>query len=436
MEFVDVYGIVGTDMVEMITVLIILLSCVLGHEDNKSLRRKFIAISLELVLVILCDATSFMAEGVPMLRSLNIAAHTIMFCAIDGMCFTLMWYAEEALAPNDAMFVLHRRVAGCVCLVSVTSTILNIPFGYFFTVSANGVFTRGVGLTWANAPTMLILLVCAMEVVRLKDISVRHKIVFLIYCFLSGVSLIPAVLLPDLYTREYTLFVGYILLYSQIYIDQGIHIARRQLAATEQLLNAEEGRRRLMQSQIQPHFIFNALSSIHQICKDEQAADLLLDFSDYLRMNIDTLSNEVNIPFEKELKHTKAYVRIEQLRFGKKLTVIYDIGTTDFTIPPLTVQPIVENAVKHGICQKRGAGRVYIGVHKGEGFYEIIVKDDGAGFDVNKKPDDGRTHIGLENVADRLQYMCNGTVQIDSTPGVGTTVTMRIPIQITAPKKK
>lgn len=432
---VEGFGIVSTDLMEAITVTIILLSCVLGHEDNKSLRQKFMALSLELILVIISDAMTYISEGNPMFAGLNIAAHTTMFVMIDVMCFTLMWYAEEALAPGDRMFILHRRIAGYVCLISITATIINIPFGYYFTVDQNGVYHGTTACMWSNTPTVIILMLCAMEVIRLKDISVRHKVVFLLYCFLPVVSMILMFLFPYIYTSEYTLFAGYILLYSQIYIDQGIRIARRQLDATEQLLNAEEGRRRLMQSQIQPHFIFNALSSIHQICKDEQAADLLLDFSDYLRMNIDTLSNEVNIPFEKELKHIKAYVRIEQLRFGKKLTVIYDIGTTDFTLPPLTVQPIVENAVKHGICQKRGAGRVYIGVQKGNGFYEIRVKDDGVGFDVNKKPDDGRTHIGLENVANRLQYMCNGTLNIDSTPGVGTTVTMRIPEQLSNPKK-
>jgi len=184
-----------------------------------------------------------------------------------------------------------------------------------------------------------------------------------------------------------------------------------------------------MLSQVKPHFIYNTLSSIAMLCTREpaKAKELTLDFSDYLRNNLDTLGKDgiTLCGFEEELEHIKTYLAIESVRFGDRLKVEYDVSETNFCVPALSIQPIVENAVKHGICHKKGGGTVTISTDKtGEG-YIITVKDDGVGFDREKALNDGNVHIGIENIEKRIA-MFGGEVNIESQVGIGTTVTVFI----------
>lgn len=203
------------------------------------------------------------------------------------------------------------------------------------------------------------------------------------------------------------------------------------VAMIEQGEELRDTRAELMVSQMQPHFIYNALTAIKYLCKHdpEMAAQTIDEFSGYLRGNIDSLTEKDTIPFEKELEHTRNYLAIEKKRFAERLNVTYQIETENFMIPPLTLQPIAENAVKHGICKKKGGGTLSIHVMETEHAYQIIVSDDGVGFDANVPVGarDGRKHIGIENVRERVKQRCRGTLKIESIPGKGTVVTIEIP---------
>ena len=186
----------------------------------------------------------------------------------------------------------------------------------------------------------------------------------------------------------------------------------------------------VMVSQIQPHFMYNALTSIAMMCKidPDTAQEATVTFAKYLRGNMDSLKRTNPIPFDQELEHLKKYLYIEKLRFGKKLNVAYDIQTTDFVLPQLSIQPLVENAVKHGVGMKKKGGTVTIATRETEKAYEVIVSDDGVGFDVNApQKEDGRSHVGMENTRRRLKEMCGGEVNIESTIGEGTVATVRLP---------
>ncbi len=186
----------------------------------------------------------------------------------------------------------------------------------------------------------------------------------------------------------------------------------------------------IMVSQIQPHFMYNALASIAILCKLDPATayEATVTFSKYLRGNMDSLKQTEPVSFERELEHLKQYLYIEKLRFADKLNIQYDIHTTDFKVPMLSIQPIVENAVKHGVGMKREGGTVTIASNEVENGYEIVVSDDGVGFDTDApKKDDGRSHVGMENTKKRLRDMCNAEITVTSTPGEGTTVRIIIP---------
>lgn len=191
----------------------------------------------------------------------------------------------------------------------------------------------------------------------------------------------------------------------------------------------EDSRIAVMLSQMQPHFIYNILNVIYYLCgKDPEAArGAISKFSDHLRNNLEAISQKELIPFRRELDHIKTYLELEQIRFGDELSVVYDIGDDGFFLPVLSIQPLVENAVKHGIAKKRGGGVVTISSGKTEHAYRITVSDTGVGFDVAQSANDGREHVGLRNVRQCLASRMNATVEIDSAPGRGTTVTVTIP---------
>ena len=186
----------------------------------------------------------------------------------------------------------------------------------------------------------------------------------------------------------------------------------------------------MMLSQIQPHFLYNTLTTIRQLCDvdPQKAKAAIRDFSLFLRGNMDSLNSKAPIPFEQELSHVEHYLALEQQRFQERLHVVYEIAARDFSIPPLTMQPIVENAVHHGVLKREEGGTVTVKTEETSDAYLVTVSDDGVGFRPDMRPpDDGRTHIGIENVRGRLSALCGGTLTLHSEAGVGTTALLAIP---------
>ena len=198
----------------------------------------------------------------------------------------------------------------------------------------------------------------------------------------------------------------------------------------EQALQAEQ-RIQIMMTQIQPHFLYNSLTVIQELCRSDpaQAEAATVQFANYLRGNMDALQTNTPIPFGQELEHTRQYMALEEMRFEDKLTVRYDIQCESFVLPNLTLQPIVENAVRHGVRGNAdGRGEVVIATRETPDRYEITVKDNGPGFDPEKQPkDQGSSHVGIQNVRQRLAQMCGGELKIESIPGAGACVTIALP---------
>jgi len=192
----------------------------------------------------------------------------------------------------------------------------------------------------------------------------------------------------------------------------------------------------IMMTQIQPHFLFNALNTIRALyVKDPRLADKTLEnFSTYLRQNLESLSQTDLIPISRELEHTRLYAEIEMLRFPS-VRVEYRIEDRDFEIPALTVQPLVENAIRHGV-RSREDGLVTVSTVREEAAHRITIRDNGAGFDPERQLPPGESHIGLKNVKERVEKMCGGTVLVKSEPGKGTSITLRIPDAASGGKKE
>lgn len=190
---------------------------------------------------------------------------------------------------------------------------------------------------------------------------------------------------------------------------------------------------RSFNSQMQPHFLYNALTSIQEMTLEspEYAYDLLGDFNTYLRGSIRATTNTKLISMSEELQHIYAYVSIEQLRFGDRLRMEYQIEDEAFEILPFSIQPLVENAIRHGVFGRGAAGgEVKLSILDREDSHEIVVEDTGIGFDTAFLESDQEeaqydSH-GLKNLLFRLQKGMGATVEIDSRPGVGTKVKVHL----------
>ena len=200
----------------------------------------------------------------------------------------------------------------------------------------------------------------------------------------------------------------------------------KELALTHKELELSNTNVRLLQNQISPHFIYNALFIIKALIWTDQkkASDAVDDFSLYIRRNIEAMRSNQLIKFSEELEHIKAFLNIENVDDETGLVVEYDIGEYDFQIPPLTVEPLVENAVIHGIGTLESGAVITISSRKTDGGYMICVEDNGVGFDVENT----KLGVGLENAKTRLELQCGGKLEISSRPGC-TKATVFVPGQ-------
>ena len=208
-----------------------------------------------------------------------------------------------------------------------------------------------------------------------------------------------------------------------------LELQKSRLEAEKNSIEAElkESRISIMLSQIKPHFIYNTLGTIERMClKDPQKAfDLVRNFSLYLRGNFSELNSVTPIRFTEELEHVEYYVNIEKVRFPD-MNIEYDVQSTDFLLPALSVQPLVENAIKHGLMRLETGGKVIIRSYETQTHFCVEVKDDGVGFDTSL-PIDQKKHVGLHNIRERLRAMVNGELMIESEINVGTKAVIMIP---------
>ncbi|MBQ7245514.1 MAG: histidine kinase [Firmicutes bacterium] len=225
--------------------------------------------------------------------------------------------------------------------------------------------------------------------------------------------------------------------------------------ATQKLLH--DSQLQLMMGQIQPHFMFNTLSSIRTLIKvdPDVAYEMVYNFSNYLRANVDNLTNLEGIPFSSEVQHIQSYVEIERVRFGDRLNVEYDIQESEFLVPPLAIQPLVENAIKHGVCKRPEGGTVWLRSYKEGDNYIVEVQDNGvgisedrlavifgetqedhhsdsfglAGRNINFTGNGSENHqsTGMRNIMMRLKEMSHAELKVESEVGKGTLMRVTFP---------
>ena len=332
----------------------------------------------------------------------------------------------------------------------MTAAALGIADGLFFLLPVlTKVHFYDTWLPWiiTQSAANLVLLACLIKESISADKQKRwiHMgMALLVISFEADSVATAAGIWKGGFVSRYVFFVLFVIALIVVLrvIPEGINAAanarelefqRSRLEAEKNIIEAElkESRVSIMLSQIQPHFIYNTLGTIERMClRDPQKAfELVRNFSLYLRGNFSELDSVAPIRFEEELKHIQYYVNIEKVRFPD-MNIEYDVEATEFVLPALSVQPLVENAIKHGLMRLETGGTVVIRSYETPTHFCVSVKDDGAGFDTGA-PVDGKKHVGLRNIRGRLKAMVNGELILESKPGVGTKAVIMIPKEVT-----
>ena len=348
--------------------------------------------------------------------NLIVCFYSVFYVMNNIEVLLLFFYAISFVTINEKIKDITTIVILGLLAVFIVLDIVNI-FNHMFFYSVNGVYTRAKLMFLSQGYQFVALAVVFIITVLNKKLNLTQKIAFSFYCLLPLVAIVLQNLLP-----------GYAIAYLSIVISIEILFlfvnVRKNVELANEAKRSKEAEIKLMMSQIQPHFIYNTLASISTLIKidPDKAQKALDEFTEYLRANLSSLTKTGLINFKEELRHIETYLSLEKMRFDERLSVNFDIKAVDFLVPPLSIQPLVENAVKHGILQKLEGGTISIKTYEDEKAYYVEIEDDGVGFDLNNLDPTDNNHIGLNNVKYRLSSMCNGELNINSVIDKGTTM--------------
>ena len=288
---------------------------------------------------------------------------------------------------------------------------------YFYT--SDGQLSIGPLFPLSMAPLAAVLALNLAGVIRRRDkLTKRLFYAFLIFLIPMTIAVIVHAFVPVYLLINVGIVMTGVSMFIVIVSDQIEQYVRLQQETARQ-------RASIAVLQMRPHFIHNTMTSIYYLCDQdpEVAKQVTMDFNTYLRKNLTAITKDDTIPFAEELEHTRAYLAVEQAQFASKLVVDYDTPHTQFHVPPLTLQPLAENAVKHGMNPNTVPLRVCIRTRKTEAGNEVVVEDNGPGFDpaIANEP-----HTTLANIRQRLAMMCDGTLDIAPREGGGTVVRVTV----------
>ena len=334
------------------------------------------------------------------------------------------------MMARDTLEGKWKRLAGWIVGITAVADIAMILLSFAGAVLMYDTLQFWVILQWVSCP---VLILCCLGQLLSGKKNGRADLLLFLVVFVS-ILLDSLGVVSSIYSRC-IITKGAVILFLLLKLFQFVRSIMTNFKASSRAhkleKELEESRIAIMISQIQPHFIFNVLGTIRGLCREdpEQAWHALGDFSTYLRANMNALTNERAIPFDMELAHVQTYLRLEKMRLGERLNVVYDIQEKDFSIPPLMLQPLVENAVKHGLFYKAEGGTVTIRSVRADHCIVLSVTDDGVGFEASARESafEQRERYGLANVRSRAEKMLGGSLRIESHPDRGSTVTLEFP---------
>jgi len=415
------YDILGFSVIGAILVIMalgIVFSAIIPTLDKWG-KRYFITL---FSLLFLCAVTCFIAL-ILWYDPTQAAAERIVYILEDIFLSTLMFmptffllHSSNESIKRSLLFKSVMALLGVYFVIIILSQFTDA----FYYVTDDNQFFRGRLWALALVPLVMILFVNVIGTVRRwKKLPKKHFVGLLVYLLPMTVASIVHMFISAEISVVFCMALFALIMYGLILSDNIDQHMKQQQEIAHQSAS-------IMVLQMRPHFIYNSMMGIYYLCDQdpEKAKQVTLDFTTYLRKNFAAIASEEPIPFTEELEHTRAYLAVEQAQFEDSLFVEFDTQYTLFRLPPLTLQPIVENAVVHGLKANNAPIHISVTTKKTENSIEIVVEDDGPGFGTT---DNNEPHIALNNIRKRLEMMCGGTLTISPRVGGGTSVKVIIP---------
>jgi glucose-6-phosphate-specific signal transduction histidine kinase len=479
------------DVLAFVISVTLILSVLMGSNRGSKWNRYFLRLLTATAVISGSEAISWLADGKPTLRLLSLAANFILFTSgylvLIAMADYLFEYMQDSeYETSDVRFKAARYGVYILAALGIFMVCLNQFTRIIYWIDADNVYHRGFLFPVAYLLEIMIWFIFASLVLRnRKHFGADEGAITFAYLITPPLSCILQLAHIPLFNAGTA--VAVVMLYIGMHSRINARLANREMELMEQKII-------IMQSQIQPHFLCNTLLTIRDLCDTDptDAGVAVEEFTEYLRYNFEYL-NQSMVPFPKLMHHMEIYLNLMRRRSRKKIQLIWDIQESDFSLPPLSLQPLVENAVLHGILPKKEGGTIWLSTRGDEKGIQITIRDDGVGFDpdavkATEKPVGKVTEkalgkaaekvtekaarkaaekapgkvtdkapgkasgkvlekvtekvtervpgkairgsgLGIGNVKKRLELRCGGTLELHSKPGEGTTVIIKIPHQ-------
>lgn len=411
---VDVTGILG------LSFMVLSFTDASVFRDRK--RRQMFILFLVTCVVLLADMVASFYRGRTDAQVILYAANTayFVFSYIMMLAFAIYMRLDMEMKPNEGRlsFLLVHVMAVAMIVFSITDPIHHL---LFHIPEETGLYHRERMFPVITITSVAAILTFQVQILTKKNIPWRRRVPLLLYGVLPIFALIIQHFFYGISLTNLSYIVSVLIIFMNGYSET-------LFAVSQQELELQNTRAALVLSQIQPHFLFNSMAAVMDLCDSDpgEAKAALQELSNYLHYKIFAMSNSYVVSFQEDLDFLNNYLKLEKRRFGDRLNMEYDIRSADFQVPLLTLQPLVENAIRHGISKKNQGGTIRVHSWENAEYYTILVEDDGIGFDIHGPQDDGREHVGLANVRTRLHALCGGSLTVRSVPGDGTAVEITI----------
>ena len=404
------------------------------------IRDQYIALAkLEFVagIMLFFDAWAWFFDGVPgdNIRQVLFVSNYVSFVSNALIPVFLAEYVVLSVEkPVNKKKITITMVVLAVCAV-LFLTISQLT-GFVYTIDKDtNLYERGLGFViWTLFVLVEANIVFAYAFSKKDDIERKRFAVIISFIVLPILATAAQMFVYGINLSNMAIILVSLLMFAQVVEHNARTLFKHNETLADQETLLQDMRTRIALSQIQPDFLYNTLGTIKELCDKDvnKAKELIGKLSDYLGESITSIDVEKPVPFEKELEHTKVYLEIERTESNNRFEVSYDLKVTDFELPALTIQPIVENAVQHGIYKMKSGtlGLISIKTREGNGYIKVSISDNGAGFDVAEyegSEKDNEDHIGIANVKNRLKIMKDAEMRIFSKVGEGTTIDIIIP---------
>lgn len=403
-----------------------LMMSILGFESayfNPSLNRWIKTFFCTFFAVLFFGAITFFLELVVyfnpswvLVLTVTYFFQSVLYAVPFPMIAVFLLHSCEEDWKQSSLFRITMVLFGVYFILLIVSQFTTL----FCYVTPESELVLGPAYPLLIVPMIAMLITVIAGVIRRRNkLSRRYLRAFLIALLPVSIAIFIHMFVPVFTLIDIALTLSAYSMYRLIVFDSIERDLRQQEEIAQQRAN-------IAVLQMRPHFIYNTMTSIYYLCDQnpQVAKQVTMDFSTYLRKNLAAIASEDTIPFSEELEHARAYLAVEQAQFEDDLVVSFDTPHVRFRVPPLTLQPLVENAVKHGMDLDSVPLHVLVRTAKTAKGSEVIVEDDGPGFDTTIADDPKTT---LANIRQRVSLMCSGTLEITPREAGGTVVRVRIP---------